>query len=293
MVSEASSRRLTLGYLVSHYGFELAPGFASGVTITSLADRLESVRPGALYIPAGQVDLAQIEQAQAQGAYAALVPPAMRGHVGNPELPILFGQPSAQQMGAMAAEMAGSASDTLAIFAICGHDPDEVQANALRLSDFLHMLGNPVGLISAAGSSSLERKLELNYPLGILDIQGLMSVCAEDGASAVVVALDQQTLRPNSLQSVTIDVLGCQGRPVMYKRRELVSKTAAHYGFEADKDLSLTLRTDESDAMADQTTVVYDADSRGHLSLSIAMVLAAGVRKSSIKGALRVSRDLG
>ena len=37
-VSEAVARRMTLGYLADTYGLELDPDFASGVTVTSIAD---------------------------------------------------------------------------------------------------------------------------------------------------------------------------------------------------------------------------------------------------------------
>lgn len=54
------------------------------------------------------------------------------------------------------------------------------------------MLGNPVGVISAGNSQSLERFLDLNYPLSILDVQRTMAVCAEDGAAAVILALSEK-----------------------------------------------------------------------------------------------------
>ena len=77
------------------------------------------------------------------------------------------------------------------------------------LADFLHMLGNPVGVISSGNSQSLERYLDLDYPLSILDVQRTMAVCAEDGAAAVILALSDETLKDDALQSVSVDVLGC------------------------------------------------------------------------------------
>ncbi len=43
-VSEFMNRRMTLGLLASRYGFDLDPTFATEVTITSIADDIDSVR---------------------------------------------------------------------------------------------------------------------------------------------------------------------------------------------------------------------------------------------------------
>ena len=56
--------------------------------------------------------------------------------------------------------------------------------------------------------------------------------------------------------------------------------------------MSMTSSTPESDEMAADSPAMYDRVRLGHMSLAIAMVLAAGVRKANIKSALRVSRDL-
>ena len=77
-VSEAVARRMTLGYLADTYGLALDPDFASGVTVTSIADDVDSVAPGSLYVPAQSVDVKRLEEARARGAYAALVPPSMK-----------------------------------------------------------------------------------------------------------------------------------------------------------------------------------------------------------------------
>jgi hypothetical protein len=73
-VSESVGRRMTLGYFVEHYGFDLEPRFATDVTITALADDVDSVRPGCLYIPSESVDLKRLEQARSRGAYAGPSP---------------------------------------------------------------------------------------------------------------------------------------------------------------------------------------------------------------------------
>ena len=151
------------------------------------------------------------------------------------------------------------------------------------------MLGNPVGVISAGNSQSLERFLDLNYPLSILDGQRTMAVCAEDGAAAVILALSEETLNDDALQSVNVDVLGCDDKGL--SEAEIV-KSVARFGCTVGKQTHIAGRTQESDALAAQATEAYGQTDSSALSLSIAMVLAAGVRKANIKSALRVSRDL-
>lgn len=72
------------------------------------------------------------------------------------------------------------------------------------------MLGNPVAVITASGSTSMTRTMNLNYPLGILDMQRALSVCAEDGVAAVIIAMDDRTLAEHALESVNVDVLGTE-----------------------------------------------------------------------------------
>jgi hypothetical protein len=289
-VIESVGRRMTLGYLVDHYGFDLEPSFAMDVTITALADDVDSVGPGSLYIPSRSVDAELLERVRARGAYAALVPHAMRETAQDAQFPLLFAEPDARQIGRLASDIAGKPAGMLAMFAICGEDGDEVEANVVRLADFLHMLGNPVGVISASGSSSLERRLDLRHPVGILDVQHTLAVCGEDGAAAAVIALNGRTLRPDALQSVGIDVLGS----VDDGRQQSISslRSAQGYGFIADKQLTMTMRTEESDALASQSALGQGDESERRLSLAIAMTLAAGVRRGNIKSALRVSREL-
>ncbi|MCI1832272.1 MAG: UDP-N-acetylmuramyl peptide synthase [Bifidobacterium sp.] len=291
-LNESVARRVTLGYLASHYGFDLQPSFVSAVTITSLANDVDSVRPGSLYIPMGTVDEQRLAKAQENGAYAALVPTAFRSVVPHPDFPLLFADPTPQQLGRLASDVAGAPAAALAVFAIAGNDDGEIQLNVMRLADVLHMLGNPVGVISAEGSKSLERQLNLTYPLNMLDVQHTLAVCSEDGAAAVVIAMDGKTLKRDSLQEVSVDVLGTDENLMGGQAQTMAQASRSYYGFAMDKQEHVTTRTEESNLLASQTSLVYDKASERHLSLSIAMVLAAGVRRSNIKGALRVSREL-
>ena len=208
-VSESMNRRMTLGLLASRYGFDLDPTSAAEVTITSIADDVESVRPGALFVPSADVDVHQLSQAQEQGAYGAIVPHALRGQTDDIQIPLIYAEPTMGQLGKLVSDMAGNPSDALAVFAITGKNREIVESEVRNLADFLHMLGNPVGVISSSDSQSLERFLNLEYPLSAIDVQRTMAVCAEDGAAAVILALDEETLREDALQSVSVDVLAC------------------------------------------------------------------------------------
>ncbi|NEG70045.1 UDP-N-acetylmuramyl peptide synthase [Bifidobacterium choloepi] len=289
-ISEAISQRMTLGYLTERYGFDLVPPFAANVTITSLANDLDSVTPGSLYIPGATVAAGAVSQAAQRGAYAALLPHAMKSVLPEPEIPVLFAEPTAQQLGKLAADIAGAPSETLAIFAVVGTDRQTIGADVQMLAQFLHMLGNPVGVLNANDSSSLERFLDLEYPVDILTVQRVLSVCAEDGAAAVIIAMDDATLQPDALQSVAVDVVGCDGVTGPADGEALVDGTCERYGCPVDRNTHVVFRTEESDALAVQADV--ERDEIRPLSLAISCVLAAGVRKNSIRSALRVSREL-
>ena len=114
-----------------------------------------------------------------------------------------------------------------------------VEQGVRDLADFLHMLGNPVGVISAGNSQSLERFLDLNYPLSILDVQRTMAVCAEDGAAAVILALSEETLNDDALQSVNVDVLGCDDKGL--SEAEIV-KSVARFGCTVGKQTHIAMR---------------------------------------------------
>lgn len=331
-VDEYSRVRVTLGFAAKNYGFEVVPAFATGVTITSLAHDVRQVRPGCLFVPIGHVDKRQLEAARDAGAYAALVPPEFRNEASTLGLPLLVSSYNPVALGKLACDINGDPSSSVATFAVAGDDDDEIHANVIRLADFLHMLGNPVGIISDSGSMSLQRELSLQYPLHIADVQHTLSVCAEDGAAAVVIALNSATLSKNALQSVNIDVLGAEESSVEKssvessaekasvekasfenseansEAKSSVEKTALdympplrqlsfyslrqRYGFASRDHAYCVTRSAESDELAQLADQIGGKDVKKHLSLTIAMVLAAGVRRGTIKSALRVSREL-
>lgn len=101
----------------------------------------------------------------------------------------MYADPTPREIGQIASNMTGNPAGTLAVFAVAGINDDQIHANVVMLSQFLHMLGNPVGTICAGDSQSLDRFLDLRYPMDILSTQRVLSVCAEDGAAAVILAL--------------------------------------------------------------------------------------------------------
>lgn len=416
-VDEFSRTRVTLGFAAEQYGFEVIPSFASGVTITSLACDVRSVKPGCLFVPSSRVDKRQLEAARDAGAYAAMVPTEFRSEAMSVGIPLLVSSNNPITLGKLACDVNCDPSSFIATFAVAGDSDDEIYANVIRLADFLHMLGNPVGIISAAGSSSLQRELDLEYPMGIIDIQHNLSVCVEDGAAAVVIALNSATLSKDALQSVNVDVLGVESNNALamagsldlyasdssysdsysntskfdshanhanhashashaddnadnhsYNKKKYDSDTTLNqnsksqqkveslnsdseshsesdsvsdisssrtsanksdkhydnsfiknqnddsaideesmksarpvisfytlqqrYGFVSHERSYCVMRSRESDELAALADQIGGKDVHKHLSLSIAMVLAAGVRRGTIKSALRVSHEL-
>ena len=119
-------------------------------------------------------------------------------------------------------------------------------------------------------------------------MQRALSVCAEDGVAAVIIAMDDRTLAEHALESVNVDVLGTEDVNASASLDELKTR----YAFVAEHDMSMTSSTPESDEMAADSPAMYDRVRLGHMSLAIAMVLAAGVRKNNIRSALHVTNNL-
>ncbi|KAB5605976.1 UDP-N-acetylmuramyl peptide synthase [Bifidobacterium jacchi] len=293
-VSESVTGRITLGDLADRYGFDLTPPFAANVTITSLADDAESVSPGALLVVTSpdEADAARLGEAANRGAYAVLVPSAFDGRLPDLDIPVLYGDPDGECLGRLAAQICGSPANAMAVFAVMGTDDASIEENAHVAATLLHTLGNPVAVIGADGSLSLERHLNLRYPLGILDVESTLAVCAEDGAAAVVIALNTRTLRDGALNGVNVDVLGQDCAQGDSLERVMGQEAADRYGFVIDDQTHLTGFTEESDQLAMQSVSSGVPENDRRLSLAIAMVMAAGVRRANIRNALRVSRDI-
>lgn len=292
-VNENAARRTTLGYLADHYGCDLTPPFAANVTVTALADDLASVSPGTMYIPGDRADRGLLSQAMRRGAYAVLLDGEHRDLADGGDLPALVGDLGDERMGMLASELAGSPANALAVFALAGSRTQDVSRNVRHLAQLLHTLGNPVSVIGSFGSQSLERTLPMDYPIGILDVQRTLSVCQEDGAAAVVIALDDETLAGGALNGVAVDVLGVDAMDGDPRNQRIGDLARERYGFVVDRQTHVTGRTADSDQIAMQSAPDGELEDVKRLSLAIAMVMEAGVRRNNIRNALRVSHDLG
>lgn len=219
-----------------------------------------------------------------------LLPTSMRNAIDDQQIPILFADPTPQQIGELAASIAGMPSESIAVFAVAGANNERLREDVDAIAQFLHMLGNPVGTLCKGDSQSLERFLDLTYPVDTFSVQRVLSVCVEDGVAAVIIALDDETLAAGSLESVGVDVIGYDGETRNTDVEQALAQVCERYGCVLDDNTHVVVRTDETDMMAIQADL-GTGPSRP-LSLAIAMVLAAGIRKSSIRSALRVSREL-
>lgn len=289
-VSETIAQRITLEDIATRYGFLLDPSFCGEVTVASIATDMDSIQPGCLFVPGERIEIANISHAAANGAYAIVLPRSMRPSIHDAPVPVLYGEPTPAQLGMLASQIAGAPSQTLAVFSVYGEDSAFAQRTVVVLAQFLHMLGNPVGTICQSDSTSLERFLDMSYPIDVLTCERVLSVCLEDGAAAVIIALDEQTLQANSLQSIAMDVLGVETERVTHEYEDIAHMCETQYGFELGKTSRVVTRNEESDMLARQSG--YMPGSERELSLAIAMVLAAGVKKSSIKSSLRMSKEL-
>lgn len=290
-ISESVSQRLTLQMLVDRYGFALQPSFAGDVTITALANDVASVTPGTLFIPNHRIDMGRLSLAIQRGAYAVMLPTSMRADISECDVPILFADPTREQLGQLASLIAGNPAESLAVFAIAGSDSTQIGKDVAMLAQFLHMLGNPVGVVCAKDDNDLDQFVQLEYPVDVFAMQRVLSVCVEDGASAIILALDEETLTAGALESVSVDVLGFDSDTHDTSAMSaIIDDTQLRYGYQLREDAAIAIRTDETDTMAVQAD--FGPDCARPLSLAISCVLAAGVRKANIRSALRVSKEL-
>ena len=287
-VSESNAQRMTLADIVEWYGCEIVPAFASPVTVTSLADSVDCVVPGALFVCRDVRQLHDLPQAVQSGAYAVLVDRSLYGQCPALDIPVMFGSVNDHMIGDLACRLVGNPAATLAVFAVTGQDRRQVDADVDQLAQFLHMLGNPVAQISASGSICMTRTLNIDYPMGILDIQRTLAICAEEGVAAVIIAMEAATLAPHALESVAVDVIGA--------RRDTAERDIDgwknRYGFIIDRQHHMVCADAGSDALAAEAVGVTDRDHKDRLSFAIAMVMAAGVRRNSVRSALRMADSL-
>ncbi|MBW3087771.1 UDP-N-acetylmuramyl peptide synthase [Bifidobacterium sp. 82T24] len=289
-LSEASTEHLTVSDLRERYGLITDSKACGKVTVTSLADDMASVTPGALAMPrSDEIDADTILEAERRGAYAVLLPLSAQrfGFRGN--IPVLYGDLSTVEQGQMAADISGHPSNSIAVFLLVG---ERTSQQVSDLAGLLHVLGNPVGQISLRHSTSLERHLVEDYPLGVLDVERMLSVFVEDGASAVVIGADEQTLAEGALSAVVVDVCALSEPDDPLSPQPSLKEAMDRYGVVLRERTHVAHRTAETDDMARHYEGAVDEASDRRLSLAIAMVMKAGVRKGNIRSALRVTKEM-
>jgi UDP-N-acetylmuramyl tripeptide synthase len=275
-------RRVTLDYLKKALSARLDEPFVGLVTLTSCATDLSSVSPGSLYVPGpGERNDADLHAAIDKGAYAVALPEGLDTQFSTKQLgiPVLFARSIDGKIGDVAAYMEANPSDSLAVFVAFG---DNAESVAAKLATLLHILGNPVGLISHDKSYSLNRGMNLDFPLDSVRLQHLQSVALEDGAAALVIAADSQTLGAHALVGTQIDVSAHSDEAQMHDSEQF-------FGARIDKtthSVSPGMNAAELARVGSQIPLTDSAS-----AMSFSMALAAGITVESIQQAVKVSEE--
>lgn len=192
-------------------------------------------------------------------------------------IPVLRAARIPAKLGEISAYLETDPSERLAVFIVAEQAPS---STAEKLASLLHALGNPVGLLNAGGQSySVNRPIAVDSPLGAERVQALESIILEDGAAAIVIAVNDSTLRDQALVGTHIDI--CGGLP------ESPKDFMRRYGIELD---SQARRVDTAQELpADLLTTFPGADTA--LRTAVMMTLAAGVTHDSLRKAMSVSRE--
>ncbi|MCI1935085.1 MAG: hypothetical protein LKJ44_05070 [Bifidobacteriaceae bacterium] len=272
-------RRVTVEYLKKNLAARVDEPYANLVTLTSIATDLEEVGPGALYVPPEeQQNVESLRSAESKGAYAVLLPENDETHTFSVKtlgIPVLFARNIEKSLGTVASYMEGDPSDSLAIFVVFG---DEAQQVAAKLATLLHILGNPVGLISQERSYSLNRGMNFKFPLNAAQVQRAQSVILEDGAAALVIAADDDTLASDALVGTRIDVCGSHDETI-----------SPSYGADFDQETHIVKPGMFDGELARLGTLMPMTDRVS--AMSISMALAAGITIESIQQAVEVSEE--
>ncbi|WP_418969801.1 hypothetical protein [Alloscardovia omnicolens] len=314
-VSESITEHITIGDIRRRYGISAVGLRQDGVTLTSVADALEDITPGALYISStAQYDPRIVHAAAKRGAYAIvfMVAESADNQVVpvETEIPVLFAQLNNGERARIAADMAGDPSAALAVFAVQGDREGQVIE---QLYDILHYLGNPMGVIDARGGMSLDRELSISTPFSPLDIQRMLFVMAEDGATSVIIHVDDAVLESLALTSVSIDVYTntiheAFNVPEIEPRRSFLNRKSVEDNGEELKKLAqqnlhtfgaqireatrCVETTDDARALVREVLGESTAASHHEIATAVTMILAAGVKRNSIKSALRLAREM-
>ncbi|WP_018142675.1 hypothetical protein [Alloscardovia criceti] len=338
-VSESITEHITIGDIRRRYGISTIGTHRDAVTLTSVADALEDITPGALYISStSQYDPRIVHAAAKRGAYAVVFMAPDKSRIGqdtddsdaeatsdvidvpiDPEIPVLFADLHNDTRARIAADMTAMPSASLAVFAVQGDNAPLVMAELYHL---LHYLGNPLGIIDTRGGVSLERELGLKTPLSPLDIQKMLYIMLEDGATSVIIQVDDSVLEALALTSVKVDVytntsretfnvpeLETQSmetqrltqRTFLNRRanrndaeelRRLARQDVQAYGADISNQTLCVEVTEEAMALVREIIGEKNTEHFNELAMAVSMVLAAGVKRNSIKSALGLSHEL-
>lgn len=282
----ATAGRLPLAVLCDRYGLEASPSFAGGTTITSMTAMPARACPGCLFVCGADMDRARLATVSDAGAYALLAPASAREGIEalGPEIPVAYADDVTTAAAGIAADLNGQPSHQLAVFTLFG--PAASRA-AKSLSGLLHVLGYPVGLVDADGSFSQERPLRMPCPLDAMELNRVLAVFVEDGVSAAVICAQEGTLAPAALAGVSIDVAALAGDDDASGAD--MSAWAHPLGAVLGPDCRVVAASADSDELA--ATMLEPGAARESLSLAIAMVMQVGIRKGSIRGALKVTKE--
>lgn len=315
ILSNDRNHHLTIDYLQRTFNAITTEPFTSSVTFTSVATSLKNVSPGSLFAPLDPQEHNETvyRQAMFRGAYGILLenthhfatrsdqnqPQYPQHHIG---IPVILMRDVAKNIGLICSFLEQDPSLKVAMFICFGIEVKDV---AEKLASLLHMLGNPVGLISQSGQSySVNRHLNLSFPLDSSALQETESIIAEDGAAALVIAANDKTLLPWALSGTQVDI--CCGYRALLDTDQPVEKShfqssvisvQSHSLFGAVFDNETRIIGDHSpyDVLVGSDIFNYlidviplgDAATR----IAISMVLAAGITPESIKKAVSVSQE--
>ena len=283
-IGDVAVTPVTIEYLKKNYSARIDDSFTGLVTLTSVSAQLSEVTPGCLYVPchaeraSAEGLTANLEAAVERGAYAIVLPEALPFRINTSDvgIPVLFAPAMDAHLGELAAYMAGEPSESIAVFVVFGHN---AQAASQKVATLLHILGNPVGLISRESSYSLNRAMTLHFPLSAAVVQRTLAVMLEDGVTALAIAADETTLDPHALAGTHIDVsaglaLGLTDLPFgAHYDPETHEVTTGMYSRDLAQVQSTIPLTDEADVT------------------SVSMTLGAGITLDSIRQALSVAEE--
>ncbi|MBO6003710.1 MAG: hypothetical protein J6P35_01950 [Aeriscardovia sp.] len=296
-LADISYLRLTIGYIVRTFGAVCDKPFASCVTFTSIATKVEEVTQGSLFVPACPLSRDEpLFEAEMAGAYAIGLE-KIEEEVGRDlDIPIIYMDNWRENLGLIASFLMGDPSLKMAVFACFGLDAKSV---APLLSRLLHSLGNPVCLLDFENSFIQDRPLSLSYPLDAVDVQRVEAQAVEEGCSAMVISANPSTLSRLALTGTHVDV--CTGSRVLNliskpgTPRTLQPQEEPLYGSVFDNSTrAVAYAKDPFDVLdKDSFNQLIDVVPMGRIPVrtAISMALSAGITTASIRKAISISGD--